>query len=489
MRLATKERNGQMRLAEPRPLLGDLMDDTKTKHICYRRCVMRPFHPEVLRDGCLSWLCCEAKLNRNVLYLVLSHPGDSHPNPHGFRHFQELYTPKMPTQEWGSILNKKKERLQAEKSLKFVDIADFATFEATLARMYDDYANKKIAKFVNEKLSPHFEHIRSFERAIAASTQCSMYSTLIWGGLQMVIEVFSIAPTYEVALTSLLCTCRFADSLNHIGDMLQELHSCLPDFEVYMMLYPKNPGLVFALRDIYEDYADYCICIVKFLKHGALRMYSRTSTKRLLRSTDNIKGQILRGLFYSSSRQEMLRIKAHFIEHKAKFNSTAELAHRMQAQRNHAEIMMALPTAVQTSSHSEKLAVKFPLHTILLQRNRHFFGRETTLDKLKHAVNQANERSKPTVCAVNGIGGLGKTQTVLEFAYRQLEQKAFDCVFWLTAETNFDLSKTYCAIGRKLRLFEGGVDQAKIEQVCEWLESTGMRSINCGREAVLTFSF
>jgi hypothetical protein len=86
---------------------------------------------------------------------------------------------------------------------------------------------------------------------------------------------------------------------------------------------------------------------------------------------------------------------------------------------------MSLSTPVQTLSHSEKLAVKFPLHTILLQRNQHFFGRETILDELKHAVNQAPARSRPTVCAVNGIGGLGKTQTVLEFCIQTVGAENF----------------------------------------------------------------
>lgn len=48
----------------------------------------------------------------------------------------------------------------------------------------------------------------------------------------------------------------------------------MPLFESYLDLYPSNPGLQFSLRDLYEDYLDYCIEILKHVNRGPVRKFS-----------------------------------------------------------------------------------------------------------------------------------------------------------------------------------------------------------------------
>src|SRR5207253_9411397 len=79
------------------------------------------------------------------------------------------------------------------------------------------------------------------------------------------------------------------------------------------------------------------------------------------------------------------------------------------------------------------------ISTIPLLRNAHFQGREQVLveiaDKLRTSALLA-------VCALKGMGGVGKTQLALEYAYRH--QYDYDLVAWIRAEdpgtldTDFD---------------------------------------------------
>ena len=51
---------------------------------------------------------------------------------------------------------------------------------------------------------------------------------------------------------------------------LAELQRLLPDFQKDMELYPTSMALTFLLQDIYTDYIDYCIIIVRNLTRPPL---------------------------------------------------------------------------------------------------------------------------------------------------------------------------------------------------------------------------
>jgi hypothetical protein len=76
-------------------------------------------------------------------------------------------------------------------------------------------------------------------------------------------------------------------------------------------------------------------------------------------------------------------------------------------------------------------------------RNKFFTGREDILTKLHQNFN-AGER----VQALNGLGGIGKTQTAAEYAYRY--QQDYKAVLWAGASTRETLVTDYVAIAELL---------------------------------------
>lgn len=98
-------------------------------------------------------------------------------------------------------------------------------------------------------------------------------------------------------------------------------------------------------------------------------------------------------------------------------------------------------------------------------RNPFFLGRDDLLVSLYSQLQEGR------VMALCGLGGIGKTQTAVEYAYR-FRQK-YQAVLWTRAESFQALSASYNAIAKLLRLPERSeLDQAVIIQaVKRWLQN------------------
>src|SRR5258708_15794029 len=92
------------------------------------------------------------------------------------------------------------------------------------------------------------------------------------------------------------------------------------------------------------------------------------------------------------------------------------------------------------------------LWNIPYQRNPFFTGREEVLTQL-HSVLQADARvelSHPL--GISGLGGIGKTQTALEYAYRY--RTDYDAVFWVRADSVTSLTSSLVELAYVLELPE-----------------------------------
>ncbi|RYP81323.1 hypothetical protein DL769_002052 [Monosporascus sp. CRB-8-3] len=86
---------------------------------------------------------------------------------------------------------------------------------------------------------------------------------------------------------------------------------------------------------------------------------------------------------------------------------------------------------------------------IPLPRNGHFTGRDAILDRLQERLFIRKECQK---LAVFGLGGVGKTQVALKFAYWVKDNQPEYSVFWVPALSDGSFDQAYAEVARRLEI-------------------------------------
>ncbi|MDA0633230.1 FxSxx-COOH system tetratricopeptide repeat protein [Nonomuraea sp. MCN248] len=82
-------------------------------------------------------------------------------------------------------------------------------------------------------------------------------------------------------------------------------------------------------------------------------------------------------------------------------------------------------------------------------RNKHFTGREKLLDQLRASI-ISTTKAAVLPQALQGLGGVGKTQLAIEYAWRYRD--AYDLVWWVPADQPMLVPSTLAALAEDLRL-------------------------------------
>src|SRR6266581_7386186 len=91
-----------------------------------------------------------------------------------------------------------------------------------------------------------------------------------------------------------------------------------------------------------------------------------------------------------------------------------------------------------------------PLWNVPYPRNPLFTGREHILERLARTLNSGETTELAQAQAISGLGGIGKTQTAIEYAYRF--RSTYQAVLWARADKRENLVLEYVAIARLLQL-------------------------------------
>jgi len=115
----------------------------------------------------------------------------------------------------------------------------------------------------------------------------------------------------------------------------------------------------------------------------------------------------------------------------------------------------------------------FKLSSLLnlpFDRNPFFTGRESELQELHRRLHQNQSAAIGQKSAVSGLGGIGKTQLAVEYAYRHYE--AYSYILWAHADSVESLNIWYAELATRLELPEKQEQEQEIivQAVKRWLQ-------------------
>lgn len=204
-------------------------------------------------------------------------------------------------------------------------------------------------------------------------------------------------------------------------------------------------------------------------------------------------------LWGSDPARSLKHAKEEVQRHIGLFERTARLTFREhQVLQSVGEELSVQPLSelMHSSGAKEDCGVEFPVNTVTMFRKYAFLGRDDNLKDMKEALDPtfATDKAASTkgismqpkygqdvaCCILQGLGGIGKTQTALEYTFRYREN--YDAIFWVSAEMGTSIALAYVAMSRTLGLTtlhteEGEGQKHAIEIVKKWLGKTSMNTL------------
>jgi nucleoside phosphorylase/tetratricopeptide (TPR) repeat protein len=143
-----------------------------------------------------------------------------------------------------------------------------------------------------------------------------------------------------------------------------------------------------------------------------------------------------------------------------------------------------LPRLEQSSSSSHREPPR--VWNVPYRRNPYFTGRDELLDQLTQQLSLEGQKERSTTRraaltqpkAIKGLGGIGKTQVAVEYAYRSRELDQYTHTFWINAASEEAILTSFVELAKLLPAFpaKDEIDQRKlVEAIKRWLEQCQQR--------------
>lgn len=158
---------------------------------------------------------------------------------------------------------------------------------------------------------------------------------------------------------------------------------------------------------------------------------------------------------------------AYFTKKLCEVFDASPQALELMVEQSKEEIAPDFALDVSVLSHEQHL----PLWSVPYRRNPFFTGRESILDQLHEVLTQNHTVVLNQSYMLSGLGGIGKTQIALEYAYRFAHE--YQATFWIHAETLETIYASFLDLAELLHLPEKQQrePQRVAEAVIRWLHT------------------
>ncbi|KAF4984957.1 hypothetical protein FDECE_16948 [Fusarium decemcellulare] len=338
---------------------------------------------------------------------------------------------------WHQALEKYREELQAAE--------DYQTIQKvhTLDELIDSFTSFQGVTPGNHagilslnRIAPRLKFVDDFSAVLALCFGADTALTAaVWGSIRLILSHASSA----------------AETLKDVLDMLEELSLTLPRLQVYEQTLPLNPQLQQSLLDVYCE----IICF-----------YARTI--HFLRSNPHL---VLRKNAWQTFRNDFSRTNMRIKRMSSTVESEADLA-RMRKDETHYKEVVELLQAMKVKDTDDSKRVRY--NNIPFATNTKFSGREDVLNSIDTSLVPETAASTPKSIALFGMGGVGKTQIAIQYAFLNMDK--FDVILWIAADNAIAIGQSFRTIADGLGLLDSDEETkdtaAAIYKVKNWLATS-----------------
>lgn len=145
----------------------------------------------------------------------------------------------------------------------------------------------------------------------------------------------------------------------------------------------------------------------------------------------------------------------------------------MAERQTHAMNEVAILQRLLSLEESKQEGVNLPCNNLPVAGNNRFFGRQHILQAIEEHLLPADTSSRLSSMALYGLGGIGKTQIALAYAYERLDD--LDAVFWIAAQDSLSIQQSFSQVAVDTLKLPNAHPQAYQENmllVLNWLQKT-----------------
>ncbi|KAJ2981226.1 hypothetical protein NUW58_g6738 [Xylaria curta] len=286
------------------------------------------------------------------------------------------------------------------------------------------------------RLAPKLKFVDDFSAVLALCFGANATLTAaVWGSIRLILAHASSA----------------ADTQRDVLDMIEELSLSLPRFQVYEKTLPLSPLLQQALVDAYSE----IICF-----------YARTI--RFLRNNPHL---TLRKNEWQTCRDDLSITIKRIKRISVTIESEADMTRMRNDEERYKEVLELLSDMKMSESGTNK---RTQYNNIPFISNTKFSGRKDLLDKIHNVLNLNSPSPMLKSMALFGMGGVGKTQIAVQYAYQNLQH--FEVILWVAADNAIAIGQSFRAIANGLGLLETDDDQkdaaGAVWKIKNWLITT-----------------
>jgi hypothetical protein len=338
---------------------------------------------------------------------------------------------------WQQALEKYREELQAAEDYQAIQTVH------TLEELINSFSSIQHTTPSNHagvlalnRIAPRLKFVDDFSAVLALCFGADAALTAaVWGSIRLILSHASSA----------------AETLQDVLDMLEELSLTLPRFQVYEQTVPMNRQLQQALLDVYCE----IICF-----------YARAI--HFLRSNPHT---ILRKNGWQTFRSDFSRTTMRMKRLSSTLETEVDLARMRKDETQYKEVLEVLGAIKVGNTDGTK---RIQYNNIPFAANTKFSGHEDILGAIGESLDPEIVAPSLKSVALFGMGGVGKTQIAIQYAYQNLEK--FDVIFWIAADNAIAIQQSFRTIADGLGLLGSDEDikdaAAAIYKMKNWLATT-----------------